>query len=192
MEGCPVTAACLESLSGIVSTKLNCIGKIASPGYQLWPGNSNYYTCFTSLINVKITVVRRLSQIWEILYCGKCLCPLPPFHLLVWFVTSPFAVAADLHSLLYLNLSRCCLTDGGCEKFSSEFIFLWLIYLLLSFNLAYLFRVVIHWFHSDHDILKLNFTCLHHLPFVCRFAELESAEFGIQWDHRCHSCAPER
>lgn len=48
MEGCPVTAACLESLSGIVSTKLNCIEEIASVEYQLRPGNSNYYVFYKS------------------------------------------------------------------------------------------------------------------------------------------------
>lgn len=130
--------------------------KIASPGCQLLPGNSYYYFVFTNPIDVKITGMRKFPNMRNPLFC-KMLVSFATFPILVWSMTSLFAVAAALHALLYLNLSRCCLTDDGCEKFSSEFIFLWFIYLLLSFHLAYYFRFMHDWFHSDHNIQKFEF-----------------------------------
>lgn len=106
---------------------------------------------FTSPINVS----HSSEEVFPILRKPSIVensCVLSTFPFLVQFVTSLFAVSAALHALLYLNLSRCCLTDDGCEKFSSEFIFLWFIYLLYHLTCHIISDSRVIDFYSDRNI----------------------------------------
>uniref|UniRef100_A0A3Q7FUZ9 F-box domain-containing protein n=1 Tax=Solanum lycopersicum TaxID=4081 RepID=A0A3Q7FUZ9_SOLLC len=117
MEGCPVTAACLESLSGIVSTKLNCIEEIASVEYQLRPGNSNYYVFYKSYQCLQSLKVLNLgfNDITDaiLVHLRGDLVFVYFFHLAGTFPASSVSTVGRLSYLESLNLDSCRIRDEG-------------------------------------------------------------------------------